>query len=152
MEGAEMTGLEMLVESNINEIADGMAWIMLGKYQSTRGYRKWQMICVYTDTAEQIEFGDMRRLLNDDKNAILFNGYENAWVGVDGVGGTDVDIKDIAKRLKRAYDTGFCKATHDEIDALMPKELYDEMMKEIEETHNYLLNHGYTPEQIEKLA
>lgn len=121
---------------------------MLGKYQSTRGYKKWEMVVVYTETAERYEFGDMRRLLNDDKNAILFNGYECAWVGVDGVGGTDVSIKDVAKRLKKAYDTGFCKATHDEIDALMPKELYNEMMKEVEEQRNYLLNNGYTLEQI----
>jgi len=120
-----MTKLEMLIESNTIEIADGLAWILLGKHQPAKGQRTWRMVCAYAEScvADKSDFDDMHQLLKDDPNAILFNGYECAWVGVDGVGGTDFSIKDVARRLKTAYDTGFCRSTHEEIDALMPESL-----------------------------
>jgi len=143
------TGLEILVENNLTEIVDGFAWILLGKYQSTRGYKKWEMTFVYPENADKYEFADMRRLLENDENAILFNGYECTWVGVDGMGGTDISTKDVAKRLKSAYDSGKYKATHEEIDALMPDEMYRETVKEREKIRNNLEANGWTFENGE---
>lgn len=140
-------GLEAVVDANIDEISGGCAWIMLGKYQSTRGCKKWEILCVFPDSAGQRDFGDMREFLNNDENCILFNGYENAWVGVDGMGG-DANVKEVAKRLKKAYDTGFCRATHQQIDDLMPRQLYDEMMEGVNKRKAYLLTKGYTADQL----
>ena len=142
--------IEALVESNIHEIADGFCWVLMGKYQSTRGYRKFDMVCVNPETADRCEFGDMRRLLADDPSAILFNGYENAWVGVDGLGGVDeVSPREVAKRLANAYRNGLCRATGEDIDALMPKELYEEIMEEQREIWKTLRRSGkYTAEQL----
>jgi len=130
-----MTGLEKLIEGNIDEIASGIPWVLIGKDQTTRGYKQWTAVVLYEDEscADDIEFRKARILLNDDSNAILINSYHNAWVGVDEDGGYE-SIKDIAKRIKAGYDNGWCRATHTDISMLKPKQA---LAKHLIKLYNY---------------
>jgi hypothetical protein len=126
----EMTGLEKLVEENICELKEGIAYVAVGKRRPSRGSRPWEMIVIYNEGAERREFGNIRHLINDDENTILFNTYNSAWVGFTEEGEYK-SIRDVANRIKTGYENGRCRATHDDVDALMPEDLRAEMMAEV---------------------
>jgi len=108
-----MTGLEKLVSENIDEIANGIAWIVVGKPQG-----KWDMKVVWKELSLDIEFQKARILIERDPNAILVNGYENAWLGIDEDGNYK-SVKDIADRIKAGYKAGMCLVTKEDIDRMM---------------------------------
>ena len=134
-----MKGLEQLVSGNISEISNGIPWVLIGKAQSTKGYRYWDAIVLYGEEpcACEIEFRKARLLLNDDPNAILINGYYNAWVGIDEDGGYE-SVKDIAKRIKAGYGAGWCKTSHMEIAMLKPMGMLVKYIQATDETLPYM--------------
>jgi hypothetical protein len=133
-----MKGLEQLVSSNIHEFTSGIPWILVGKAQSTRGYRYWDMVVLHEEeSACEFEFRKAHILLEDDPNAILINGYHNAWVGVDE-DGEYKSIKDIAKRIKAGYEAGWCKTSAFEVDMLKPAAMLIEYIRRSDENIPYM--------------
>jgi hypothetical protein len=125
-------GLEGLVAGNIAALREGIAYIAVGKPVAGKGFRYWRMETLYNESASRRDFGDVRRLVNDDPNAILFNTCESAWVGFDEDGGYK-SVRDVAMRIKAGYEAGRCRASVDDVDALMPAGLWAECEAEMEE-------------------
>jgi hypothetical protein len=125
-------GLEGLVAGNIAALQDGAAYIAVGKPAAGTGFRYWRMEALFPESASRRDFGDVRRLVNDDPNAILFNTYESAWVDFDEDGGYK-SVRDVAMRIKAGYEAGRCRASVDDVDALMPAGLRAEYEAEMKE-------------------
>jgi hypothetical protein len=123
-------GLERLVAENIGELADGIAYIAVGKPATGKGFRMWRMEILYHEGASRRDFGDVRRLIGEDANTILFNSYESAWVGIDE-DGSYRSIADVARRIRNAYKIGLCRAAVADVDALMPPEMRTEYEAEM---------------------
>ena len=114
---ADKTALEKEVDSCIDEIAGGIAYVMIAKINGV-----WQLTTLWNEYAEIEEFDELKAILAKDSNAFIINGYDNAWVGTDGEGGYE-SVADVTQRLYNAYYNRFCPATVEEIDGLMPEEL-----------------------------
>lgn len=133
-----MKGLIQAIESNIHDISSGLPWVLIGKAQSTRGYKYWDAVVLHEDdSACEIEFRKAHILLRDDPNAILINGYYNAWVGIDEYGDYE-SIKDVATRINGGYKAGFCKSSHLDIAMLRPAEMLVEYIRATDETFAYM--------------
>jgi hypothetical protein len=132
-------GLEQLVSDHISEISSGIPWILIGKAQSTKGYRYWDAVVLHEDDtcACDMDFRKARLLFNDDNNAILINGYQNAWVGISE-DGEYKSIKDVTKRIKAGYEAGRCKTSHLEIAMLKPMEILVKYIQATDETLPYM--------------
>ncbi|MDR1218364.1 MAG: hypothetical protein LBK73_02010 [Treponema sp.] len=124
-------GLEGLVADNVTALQDGAAYIAVGKPTAGTGFRYWRMEALYPKSASRRDFGDVRRLVNDDLNTILFKAYKSAWIGFDKNGGYK-SARDVAMRIRAMYEAGRCRASHDDVDALMPVGLRAEYEAEME--------------------
>jgi hypothetical protein len=123
-------GLERLVADNIGAIADGIAYIAVGKPASGNGFRFWRMEILYHEEASERGFGNVRRLIGEDPKAILFNAYESAWAGI-AEDGSYKSIADVARRIRNAYKLGLRRAAVEDVDALMPPEMRAECEAEM---------------------
>ena len=134
-----MKGLEQLVSNHIYEISNGIPWILIGKAQSTRGYRYWDAVVLNEDEtcACDMDFRKAHLLVNDDPNAILINGYHNAWVGIDEDGGYE-SVKDVAQRIKVGYEAGWCKSSHLEIAMLKPMHILIKYIQSADSTFQFM--------------
>jgi hypothetical protein len=126
------TGLERLVEENIDALKEGLAYIAVGKPATGKGCRCWRMKVIYNETDDLRDFGDINRLIGADPKTILFNTYDSAWVGIEEDGNYK-SIKDIANRIKAGYEAGRCRADYSDVAALMPAAMREEHEAEMKE-------------------
>jgi hypothetical protein len=110
-------GLDQLVRENWEEIAEGLAYFLLGK-----NGRKWEIIS-FGECSSAETFEAVQKFVDKDPKSIMFNAYENAWVGFNEYG----EVFDgggrhtVVKRLRNAYNTGFCVMSHNDIDYFKKK-------------------------------
>jgi hypothetical protein len=123
-------GLERLVADNIGELADGLAYIAVGKPAAGKGFRMWRMEILRHESASRRDFGDVRRLIGEDPKTILFCPQESAWVGFDEDGSCR-SIADVARRIRNAYKLGLRRAAVEDVDTLMPPEMRAEYEAEM---------------------
>jgi hypothetical protein len=130
-------GLEQLVCANIDALKDGIAYIAVGKPTSGKGYRYRRMEILYHESASPRDFGNIRHLINDDPRTIFFNTWDSAWAGFDEDGDYK-STRDVAKRIKQAYEAERCRASIEDVDALMPDVMRAEYEAEMKERDRFI--------------
>lgn len=118
-----MAGLENLINEKIepNTIDERGICVAVGKPSTSRGGRAWQIIVIHPDRATCEDYADIRRLITTDENTVILNIRGTIKIGYN-LGAT-------TRAIKAKYASGKYKATHKDVDAIMPEALYQEMVK-----------------------
>jgi hypothetical protein len=134
---AMKNGLEQFVCANIDALKDGIAYIAVGKPTTGKGCRYWRLEILYHESASPRDFGNIHYLINEDPRTILFNTWDSAWAGFDEDGDCK-STRDVAKRIKEAYEAGRFRASIEDVDALMPDVMRAEYEAEMKERDRFI--------------
>lgn len=100
-----MAALNKVASYFADEIRDGIAWVIIWKTgRSWHGYAAW--LDPDTETFEPDDLKKARKVLEEDPNAVMLNGY------YCGHFGEDINALEIADGIRWHYENGFNLLRH----------------------------------------